>query len=49
VQNEIESIANTDSVDCTKEEIISQVMGGARSGYVRGMGCGVVPTPSNSS
>jgi hypothetical protein len=45
----MESIANSDNVNSTKEEIVSQVLGRHRSGHVRGMGGGVIPTQSSSS
>jgi hypothetical protein len=31
------------------EEIVTQVLGGPRSGYVRGMGCGLIPTQAISN
>ena len=31
------------------EEIVTQVLGGPRSGHVRGMGCGVIPTRATSN
>jgi hypothetical protein len=49
VQNEIQVKVNLDSVNCTEEEIFSQVLRVSRSGHVRGMGCGVRPTRSKSS
>jgi hypothetical protein len=30
-------------------EIMTKVLGGQRSGHVKGMGCGVIPTPLSSS
>jgi hypothetical protein len=30
-------------------EIMTKVLGGRRSGHVKGMGCGVIPTPLSSS
>jgi hypothetical protein len=48
-QNEMESRANDDNLNSTEEEIFSQVLRGHRSGHVRGMGGGVIPTPSSSS
>lgn len=40
----------TDEGDVVKEqEVVTQVLGGPRSFYVRGMGCGLIPTPSSSS
>jgi hypothetical protein len=45
----MEARVNSDSVNCTEEEIFSQVLGVSRSRHVRGKGCGVRPTRSNSS
>ncbi|XP_062173692.1 uncharacterized protein LOC133879172 [Alnus glutinosa] len=47
--NEMESMANDDNLNSIEEEIFSQVLRGHRSGHVRGMGGGVIPTPSSSS
>ncbi|XP_059452041.1 uncharacterized protein LOC132182730 isoform X2 [Corylus avellana] len=37
------------SVEERMEEIVTKVLGGRRSGHVRGMGCGLIPTPLSSS
>ncbi|GLT52918.1 hypothetical protein SLA2020_262270 [Shorea laevis] len=40
----------TDSVDSVDEaSIVTEVLGGPRSGHVRGMGYGVIPTSSSAS
>jgi hypothetical protein len=31
------------------KEIVTQVLGGPRSGHVRGMGCGLIPTRATSN
>jgi hypothetical protein len=49
VQNEIESIANSNSVNTSQEDIVLKVVGGHRSRHVRGKDCGAIPTWSNSS
>jgi len=45
----MESIANSDNLNSTEEEIVSQVLRGHRSGHIRGMGGDVIPTQSSSS
>jgi hypothetical protein len=51
VNNEGED--NTTQWEITEEEkqmkIMKKVLGGRRLGNVRGMGCGVIPTPLSSS
>ncbi|XP_059436606.1 uncharacterized protein LOC132169613 [Corylus avellana] len=48
--NEMESIAaNFDNTNASQEDIVLKVLGGHRSGHVRGKGCGAIPTKSNSS
>ncbi|XP_059435571.1 uncharacterized protein LOC132189036 [Corylus avellana] len=37
------------SVDDRMQEIVTQVLGGRRAGHVRGMGCGLIPTPLRTS
>jgi hypothetical protein len=37
------------SVEDRIEEVVTQVLGGPRSGHVRGMGCGLIPTRSTSN
>ena len=40
---------NSDDAAISHEDIVLKVLGGHRSGYVRGKGCGTIPTRSNSS
>ncbi|XP_059441775.1 uncharacterized protein LOC132174086 [Corylus avellana] len=48
--NEMESIAaNSDNTNASQEDIVLKVLGGHRSGHVKGKGCGAKPTKSNSS
>jgi gas vesicle protein len=49
VQNEMEARVHSDSANCTKEEAFTKVLGVTRTGHVRGMGLGVVPTQTKSS
>jgi hypothetical protein len=50
MQNEMKEIAaNSDSVNTSQEDIFLKVLGGPRSGHVRGKGCGAIPTRSISS
>jgi hypothetical protein len=44
-----EDIVEGRSVEDRIEKIVTQVLGGRRSGHVRGMGCGLIPPPSSSS
>jgi hypothetical protein len=44
----LEKLADKE-VAVDEEEIFTQALGGKRSGYVRGMGKFVIPTPSSSS
>ena len=37
------------SVEDRIEEIVTQVLGGPRSGHVRGMGCGLIPPRATSN
>jgi hypothetical protein len=37
------------SVEARIEEVVTQVLGGPRSGHVRGMGCGLIPTRATSN
>ena len=37
------------SVEDHIEEVVTQVLGGPRSGHVRGMGCGLIPTRATSN
>jgi hypothetical protein len=59
VQNEMNELMNNGGEDNPIQEeipeeerqmeIMTQVLGGRRSGHVKGMGCGVIPTPLSSS
>jgi hypothetical protein len=59
VQNEMHELVNNVGEDNTMQreiieeekqmEIMTKVLGGRRSGRVRGIGCGVIPTPLSSS
>jgi hypothetical protein len=49
VQNEMEARVHSDSANCTEEEVFTEVLGVSRTGHVRGMGLGVVPTRPKSS
>jgi hypothetical protein len=40
---------NSENVNTSQEDIVSQVIGGHRLGHVSGMGCGAIPTRSSSS
>jgi hypothetical protein len=42
VYNEMELRANSNNMNCTQKEIVSQVLGGPHSRHVKGMGCGVI-------
>ena len=42
-------VANSDNTNTSQEDIVLKVLRGHRSGHVRGKGCGVIPTWSNSS
>ena len=41
--------ANSDDISIIHEDIVLKMLGGHCSGHVRGKGCGVIPTRSNSS
>ena len=41
--------ANSDNVNTSQEDIVLKVLGGHRSGHVRGKGCGAIPPRSISS
>jgi hypothetical protein len=41
--------ASSDSVNSSQEDIVLKVLGGHRSGHVRGKGCGAIPPRSISS
>jgi hypothetical protein len=46
----MKSIAeSSDSVNSSQEDIVLKVLGGHRSGHVRGKGCGAIPPRSISS
>jgi len=59
VQNEMNELVNNGGEDNPMQEeileeerqmeIITKVLGGRHSGHVKGMGCGVIPTPLSSS
>jgi hypothetical protein len=49
VQNEMEARVHLDSANSTEEEAFTEVLGVSRTGHVRGMGLGVVPTQPKSS
>jgi len=49
MQNQMKDLIAEEGIDNTKEaSIMTQVLGGPRSGHVKGMGYGVIPTPSSS-
>ena len=41
--------ASSDSVNTNQDDIVLKVLGGHRSGHVRGKGCGAIPPRSISS
>jgi head-tail adaptor len=49
VQNEMEARVHSDSANCTEEEVFTEVLRVSRTGHVRGMELGVVPTQPKSS
>jgi hypothetical protein len=48
VQNLMQDMLVDEEVVLNEDEIFTQVLGGKRSGHVRGMGKYVIPTPSSS-
>ena len=49
VLEEMQSMAASSDISISHEEIVLKVLGGHRSGHVRGKGCGAIPIRSNSS
>ena len=45
----MQSMAASSDISISHEEIVLKVLGGHRSGHVRGKGCGAIPIRSNSS
>ncbi|XP_059456466.1 uncharacterized protein LOC132186504 [Corylus avellana] len=47
--DEMKSIDSSNSDNISQEDIVLKVLGGHRSGHVRGQGCGAIPIRLNSS